>query len=384
MSKRFFSMADITKKFIRLSKSSLSNAEKNAVIKVLDIGFLGMGLEVKKFEEELSKYFKRPSVCVINGTAALQLALQSIDVGPNDEVLVQSLTYLSCVQAISATGAKPILCDINQETLTLDYKDAEQRISKKTKAVMPVHYAGQVGDLHNIRLFAEQNNLRIIEDAAHAFGSTFNKLPVGSTGDICCFSFDAIKNITSGEGGCIVSENKSVLSRVKNIRSLGIEKDTLERFSNKQTWDFDVKTQGWRYHMSDIMASIGRVQLQRREELAEIRQYLAKLYFEKLSINKRIISILKNFDLVVPHIFPIRILNLKNRNSLRKKLFEKGIETGVHYVPNHKLTLYLSKDDNPLPETEKIHSEILTLPLHPGLNKDEVEYVCRQLQDVIE
>ena len=183
---------------IRLSKSSIGEAEKQAVVRVLDNEYLGMGTEVKQFEEELTKFFGRPAVCVVNGTAALHLSLQAAGVSQGDEVLVQSLTYVASFQAISATGARPIACDVDVETLCLDWRDAEKRLTTRTKAVMPVHYAGGVGALDEIYAFAGQHGLRVIEDAAHAFGTEYQGKKVGGFGDIACFSFDGIKNITSG------------------------------------------------------------------------------------------------------------------------------------------------------------------------------------------
>ena len=190
--------------------------EKQAVMGVLDREYLGMGAEVQLFEEALSDFFGRPAVCVINGTAALHLALQACGIGRDDEVLVPSLTYISSFQSISATGAKPIACDISKETYLLNIEDAERRITRKTKALMPVHYTGGVGDLKAVFKFAEKNILRVIEDAAHALGTIYNNKRVGSFGDVACFSFDGIKNITSGEGGCIVTKNETVFHNVIN------------------------------------------------------------------------------------------------------------------------------------------------------------------------
>lgn len=265
-------------KLIRLSKSCLSESEKQAVLKVLDKEFLGMGAETQEFENLLGEYFGRDTVCINTGTAALQLALQACGIGQGDEVLVQSLTYLASFQAISATGAKPISCDVEEEFCSIDIKDAERRITKNTKAIMPVHYGGQPGNLDAIYEFAKRYNLRIIEDAAHAFGTTYNSKKVGSFGDIVCFSFDGIKNITSGEGGCVVTSDKNVLNRISDLRLLGVENDTNKRYSGERSWEFDVTEQGWRYHMSNIMAAIGIEQLKRFPEMAQKRQSLAKLY----------------------------------------------------------------------------------------------------------
>ena len=220
-------MADLNSKTnIRLSKSCLSEAEKIAVMRVLDHEFLGMGSEVQVFETELSNFFGRPTVCVSNGTAALHLALQAVGLSQGDEVLVQSLTYVASYQAISATGASPISCDVNSQNLCINLKDAERKLTIKTKAIMPVHYGGGVGALDDVYAFAKKHGLRVIEDAAHAFGSHYKSQKVGSFGDISCFSFDGIKNITSGEGGCVVTNDEKVLEKIRDSRLLGVERDT--------------------------------------------------------------------------------------------------------------------------------------------------------------
>lgn len=338
-----------------------------------------MGSEVEAFEDELASYLGRPVACVVNGTAALQLALQACGIGRGDEVLVPSLTYVASFQAIAATGALPVACDIREETCTLDIADAERRMTSQTRAVMPVHYAGAVGGLDGVYSFAGRRGLRVVEDAAHAFGSTHDSVPVGGSGDIACFSFDAIKNITSGEGGCIVTDDAAVLSRVRDARLLGVENDTSARFAGQRSWDFDVREQGWRYHMSDIMAAIGRVQLSRRAELAACRQELARSYLERLRGQQRVIPVLDEIDGVVPHIFPVRIADMTDRNGLRRTMREYGIETGLHYRPNHTLSYFARPGAAPLPVTERVYAELLTLPLHPDLTNEDVDYVCRHL-----
>jgi len=367
---------------IRLSKSCLSNNEKQAVLRVLDNEFLGMGAEVENFEDKLTKFFGRPAVCVSTGTAALHLALQAAGIGTGDEVLVQSLTYIASFQAISATGATPIACDVNEDTLCLDWKDAEKKITPKTKAIMPVHYSGGVGLLDEIYAFANKYNLRIIEDAAHAFGTEYKGQRVGGFGDITCFSFDGIKNITSGEGGCIVTNDANVLRKVKEARLLGVENDTENRFAGKRSWDFDVKSQGWRYHMSDIMASIGIEQLKRYSEFSCHRQKLAAIYDSFFVDNLQITRISHNYAEVVPHIYVVRIKKMTNRNLLREELLKAGISTGYHYQPNHLLTYYKNGSGR-LPITEKIYPELLTLPMHPDISEDDVRFISTNLIDFL-
>ena len=369
----------IYEKPIRLSKSSLSELEKQAVKDVLDREFLGMGREVQSFEQALSQFFGRPALCVATGTAALHLAVQAIGLGSGDEVLVQSLTYVASFQAISATGARPIACEIIPETLCIDWRDAESRITKNTKAIMPVHYSGSVGELDAVYAFANKHGLRVIEDAAHAFGTQYDGNRGGQLGDIACFSFDGIKNITSGEGGCIVTDDEIILQKIRDARLLGVEKDTEKRYLGERSWDFDVKEQGWRYHMSDIMAAIGLTQLSRFQDIATKRRNLAKRYVERLSSCKNIKLVNLNYEHVVPHIFVVELVSTIKREDLRKILDDKNIKTGIHYKPNHWLSFYKDNNAKPLPITDTVFKRLLTLPLHGDLRIRDVDYVCDNL-----
>lgn len=370
-------MADM----IRLSKSVIGEAEKRAVMGVLDREYLGMGNEVQEFENMLSQFFNRPAVCVNTGTAALHLALQALGLGPGDEVLVQSLTYVASFQAISATGAKPVPCDVDPDTITLDVKDAEKRMTDRTKAIMPVHYSGGMGALDEIYEFAEDNGLSVVEDACHAFGGYYKGKKVGSFGDIACFSFDGIKNITAGEGGAVVTDDENVLQKVRDARLLGVEKDTEKRYKGERSWEFDVCQQGWRYHMSNIMAAIGIEQFKRLPEFAARRRHLAKKYRENLGSNSSIEFVKQDLDSIIPHIFVIK-LKSGHRDEIRNKLLEKGIQTGVHYQPNHTLSLY--NDGNSLPVTEEIFPALLSLPLHPDLKDSDIDYICEQLMECLD
>ena len=369
---------------IKLSKPSISSHEIEAVSSVLDSEYLGMGSQVKLFEEELSSYigFGVQVACVNTGTSALHLACQCIGLGAGDEVLVPTLTYVASFQAISASGAQPVPCDVNENDALIDLIDAETRITKKTKAIMPVHYAGYVGDLDGIYDFARKHKLRVIEDAAHAFGSTYHGKKIGACSDIACFSFDGIKNITSGEGGAIASSDRAFIERVSDARLLGIMGDSSERYKKSRRWDFDVTSQGWRYHMSDLMASIGRVQLSRLEsEFAPKRQSLVKHYRERLTGIKSIKLFDTDIDTVVPHIFPIRILGGK-LNQANESLHDSDIQTGFHYKLNHLLSKYGAGSIN-LPVSEQLSTELITLPLHIDLTINDIDRIVEILTTVL-
>lgn len=371
----------MTDKLIRLSKSCIGEAEKQAVSGVLAREYLGMGSEVEQFENALSKFFGRPTVCVVNGTAALHLSLQACDVGAGDEVLVQSLTYIASFQAITATGATPIACEVDDRTLTIDLIDAQNKLSPRTKAIMPMHYAGNPGPLSKTYKFANKNKLRVIEDAAHSFGTIYHDRLVGSFGDIACFSFDGIKNITSGEGGVVVTDDPHITQAVSDARLLGVERDTENRYAGDRSWDFDVVQQGWRYHMSNIMASIGSVQLKKFEHFKKSRQELAQYYDSLLSGYVNVSE--SDYAQVVPHIYVIRIAP-GQRDRIRTELLKNGIQTGIHYKPNHLLSKYSSNQDcSTLIRTENIYDSIITLPLHPDLTLQQVDFICTKLKELL-
>ena len=245
---------------IHISRSVVGAAELEAMGRVMrEDGYLGMGREVRAFEEELQEYFggrDRQVICLNSGTAALHLAVAAVT-DPGDEVLVQSLTFVATFQAISAAGAVPVACEVYPETVTLDLEDAARRITPRTRAVMPVHYASNPGDLEAIYGFARRYGLRVIEDAAHAFGCTYQGRKIGSFGDLACFSFDGIKNITSGEGGAVVTSDPRVIQSVQDARLLGVQRDTEKRYQGARSWEFDVQHQGYRYHLSNLFAAMG-------------------------------------------------------------------------------------------------------------------------------
>jgi dTDP-4-amino-4,6-dideoxygalactose transaminase len=367
-------------KKVRLARSVVDVEEALAVRRILlEDGYLGMGQEVRLFEEELREFFGGSEVvCVNSGTAALHLALMAV-VKPGDEVLVPSFTFVASFQAITAAGGKPVACDIAPDTLLIDLNDAAKRLTKKTRVIMPVHYSGGVGDLKAVYTFAKKHKLRVIEDAAHAFGTTYHGKKIGSFGDIVCFSFDGIKNITSAEGGAIVTQDKKVLGFSKDARLLGVHKDTENRFKGRRSWEFEVLHQGYRYHMSNLFAAIGRVQLKKFLRFAAMRQAMAAKYQKELSGISGVEFLQRDYGTIVPHIFPILVKNGR-RDLLRAFLQKKGIDTGIHYYPNHCLKFFAKKNAR-LPVTERIYGEILSLPLHPGLIGPEQNRVIAAMEE---
>lgn len=359
---------------IRLSRSVLDAQEQRALAEVIDHGYLGMGRFTAQFEAELQAYIggERNVTCVSTGTAALQLALQALNIGPGDEVIVPTLTFVASFQAISATGARAVACDVNSETGFMDVADAEGRVTNRTRAVMPVHYASAASDLEAVYQFAGRRGLRVVEDAAHAFGGRRSGVMVGASGDVVCFSFDGIKNITSGEGGAIVTGDAQVAAAARDARLLGVEHDTEKRYAGERSWDFDVREQGWRYHMSNLMAAIGSVQLRKLPQFAQQRQAIVRRYLTAFDSVQQLRTLNLPYDEMVPHIFVMRVLD-GQRDSLMAHLRDSEIECGVHYKPNHLLTRFRTSYD--LPSAERLGREVLTLPIHPALTFDEQSLV---------
>lgn len=364
---------------VRLSKSCVGEEESRALTKVIEAGYLGMGRDVQALEEEIRTYLQteREVMCVNTGTAALHLALSCMDIGPGDEVLVPSLTYVASFQAISATGAKPIACDVTEDRGFLDIPDAKKRLTPRTKAIMPVHYASNSVGLRGVYEFAVQHGLRVVEDAAHAFGGEFDSQLVGARGDVVCFSFDGIKNITSGEGGAVVTNDAKLAQRIRDARLLGVEKDTEKRYQGGRSWEFEVSHQGYRYHMSNLMAAIGREQLKKLPTFATHRRQCVATYIKAFSSIEGIKLLDFDHRHIVPHIFCVRIVNGK-RNDLLAYLRAQNIECGFHYNPNHKLEFFRSNYS--LPITEKLVQELISLPLHSELSSEDQTRVILAVQ----
>jgi len=364
---------------IKLSKSTITKSDINAVNEALKNEYLGMGIFVKKFENDLKNFFNRNVSCVSSGTAALQLALEACEFPKGSEIIVQSFTYVATFQAIKAAGYVPIACDVTSD-LMIDINDAQNKITKKTKAIVPVHYCGDPRRFSDILNFAKKNNLRVIEDAAHAFGSYYKNKIIGSFGDITCFSFDGIKNITSGEGGCIVTNDKKILNYVNNARLLGVINDTKQRYLNRRSWKFEVKNQGWRYHMSNINAALGISQLSRFDLISMKRKNLAIKYYELLkNNNEQIIVHDIDYKKIVPHLFYLILPKDKNREKIRDYLYKNNIETGIHYYPNHLLDFFFNPKTQ-VPVTDKIFKHIITLPLHLDLKIKDIKLIVQKLK----
>lgn len=365
---------------IPVSKPSMGKEELAAVEKVFSSGWLGLGSVVFDFENKIREYLGAKHVIAVNtGTSALHIALDSYGIAAGDEVLVPSLTFVATIQAIIQTGATPVFCDIRGEDLNIDLDDARKKINPKTKAIMPVHYCGKPCDMDSLMDLGKKHKLKIVEDAAHAFGSTYKGKKIGSFGDATCFSFDPIKTITCGEGGAVVLKDDDIAEKIRRKRILGIDKDTWHRYQNKRSWLYEVIDSGYRYHMSNINAAIGIEQLNKIERFIEQRRKIAIAYDREFNGLKGI-KILENDHKNAAQF--CYIARFKDRDKAMVFLKEKGVETGVHYIPNHLHPLF-KKYAVELPNTEKVGEEILTLPLYCNMTDDDIKLVIDSVKEFL-
>jgi dTDP-4-amino-4,6-dideoxygalactose transaminase len=346
------------------------------------VGWLGMGATTKEFEERIADYLEldgRYVVATNTGTSALHIALLSAGVGPGDEVITPSFNYVADHQAIRMTGAEVVMCDIRDDNLGIDCEKARLLVSKRTKAIIPLHFAGIPCDINGVYDLAEEYGLRVIEDSMHAFGTTVGGRKLGSFGDMTCFSFDPVKIITSIDGGCIVVNSQEEAERLQRFRILGVDKDTTERYKNQRAWDYDVVDQGFRYHLTNIMASVGISQLGRVEEFIESRQRVCVIYNKAFSAIDGIRVPCADFAHVSPFIYSLRVLDGK-RGSLIDCLRKHGVDAGIHFIPVHKHKFFSNAKCGGMEVTNHVVEEVVTLPLHSCMKQEFVRRIVHAVE----
>jgi dTDP-4-amino-4,6-dideoxygalactose transaminase len=343
----------------------------------LDVGWLGMGAITKEFEDRIAAFLglkNRYVVATNTGTSALHIALIAAGVGPGDEVVLPSFDYVADHQAVRMAGAEVVMCDIRDDNLGIDCEKAGLLITDKTKAIMPLHFAGIPCDQAGIYQLAEKYGLRVIEDVMHAFGTTIGKRKIGSYGDIACFSFDPVKIVTSIDGGCVVVNTEEELLRLHRLRLLGVDKDTTERYKNNRAWDYDVVSEGYRYHLTNIMASVGVSQIKRVEEFIASRQRVCRAYNDAFRKIDGLRVPQSDFANVSPFIYSLRVLDGR-REELISHLQKLDIEVGIHFIPVHKHSFFSTCRKGDMSITDTVVKEVLTLPLHSNMRPGFVERI---------
>ena len=361
--------------------------EKRAVIEVLDSKWISSGSKTAEFERRFAALTgAQYAVAVSNGTAALHLAVLGLDIGPGDEVIVPSLTFAATVNSIYYAGARPVFADITSiEDLTIFPQDVARKITDRTKAIMVMHYGGFACAMDEIMEIARQHNLSVIEDAAHAPGATFKGQHLGTIGDVGAFSFFSNKNITTAEGGMVVTNNKKIADQARLLRSHGMTVSSYDRAQGHAN-RYDIFQVGFNYRLDDIRAALGGVQLDRLGGGLRRRRSLAAIYHQILAdLDGITIPFDDKIDISSNYILPV-VLNNRcpfNRDEFRELLEAGyGIQTSIHYPAVHKFTPYraLAAD---LPVTEYVVEHEMTLPLYYSMTEEQVVYVCQAIKDII-
>jgi dTDP-4-amino-4,6-dideoxygalactose transaminase len=332
----------------------------------LDVGWLGMGATTKEFEERIAAYLglrDRYVVCTNTGTSAMHVALLAAGIGPGDEVITPSFNYVADHQAIHATGAEAVMCDVREDDLGIDVASAESVIGPRTKAIVPLHFAGVPCRIGEVYALAHRHGLRVVEDACHAFGSTVDGGKIGSGGDVQFFSFDPVKVITSIDGGCVVTPHRAEYERLQHLRLLGVDKDTTLRYQNRRAWDYDVVSEGFRYHLTNIMASVGVSQIKRIDEFIASRRAVCERYSEAFDGLPGVRVLRRDYSDVSPFIYSLRVPG-ERREALIAHLGARGIDAGIHFIPVHRHTYFANARRSPMPVTEQVVEQVITLPLH--------------------
>ena len=358
----------------------MGEEELDALRRVFNTGWIGLGEETVQFEEEFAQYIGVSNVIGLNsGTSSLDMAIRMLNISDGDEVIVPTMTFVSTAHAVLYHHGTPIFADIRPDTMQIDPNEVEQRITPRTRAIIVVHYGGRSVDFDSV--FSICKGIPIIEDVAHACGATYKGIRCGALGNMGCFSFHAVKNLAMGDGGALTLNDAHLAGRARKLRWLGINKGTWDRtdYDTKYWWEYRVDEIGAKSHMNDIQAAIGRVQLRNLNENNRRRKEIAEMYHERLH-DIPWLSMPPRDDEIFSsswHLFCVR--TDKDRNGLSIHLEKNGITTGVHYKPIH---LYKCYGNTPLlPRAEEAFRQILSLPMHLKLSNDDVDYICEKIRE---
>jgi perosamine synthetase len=359
---------------IPIASPDLTGRESDYVNECLDSTWISsVGHFITDFEDAFSKVAgTRHTVATNNGTTALHLALAAAGIGPGDEVIVPTLTYIATANAVRYCGATPVLADVERDTMNLDPNDLQHRITERTKAIIPVDLYGHPADMNSIMALARRHDLKVIEDAAEAHGARLEGRPVGSLGDIGVFSFFGNKIVTTGEGGAVTTDDDDLAQRLRLLRGQGMD-------PGRRYWFLET---GFNYRMTNVAAAIGVAQLERMEEMLERRQQIGVLYTDLLSEVEGIVLPTQRPEAQrVNWLYTIRVsgLSTDERNALIDRLQVDGIETRPVFYPLHIMPPYMTQPAASFPVAERIGAEGISLPTHTMLTDEEVKTICGAL-----
>ena len=379
---------EIRKDFLPLSRPSIGEKEIEGVVSCLKSGWITTGPLCKAFEEKFCELTGAPcALSVSSGTAGIHLMLLGLGIKRGDEIITPSMTFASTLNMIMLLGAKPVFVDIHYDTLNINTGLIEEKITKRTKGIIPVHFAGAPVDMDKILGIVKKHDLFAIEDAAHGLGTYYKGVHVGGWGQIATFSFHPIKNITTGEGGMITHHDAHLESRSRLLRFHGIERDAWKRYGRGGDPDYDIKAPGFKYNLTDIQAALGLAQLSRLEELNRRRRQLAELYRKGLEG-------VEGLELPgVPdyphthawHLFVVKVMSM-DRMRFMQRLSDYQLGYGIHFPAGHRLSYIRERykiKNGELKETERASTQIVSLPLFPDMKDEDVSYVCEAIREIL-
>jgi len=376
--------------FLAYNRSLIGQEEIDAVVQVLRGGWLTTGARTREFEMAFARYIGAENTVALNScTAALHLALAAVGIRDGDEVILPTMTFAASGEVIFYFGARPVLVDCLPDSFQLDPEQVERKITSRTRAIMPVHFAGAPCDLDPICDLAKRYKLKVIEDAAHALPARYKGRMVGTVGDITCFSFYATKTLTTGEGGMVTTDNLDYADKIRRLSLHGISKDAWKRYSAEGSWRYYILDVGYKYNMTDLQAALGLVQLAKCDSMLARRTYIAHCY-------DRLLQSLHGFTtLPVPpdleHAWHLYILQVNhqaltiNRDRVIEELKNRGIGTSVHFIPLHLHPLYQSQlgyRDGDFPNAEERFSRAISLPIYAAMSEPDVSRVMDALADI--
>lgn len=371
--------------FIPYGKQSIDEEDIEKVVKVLRSDWITTGPKVQEFETSISKYVGSKFTTVVNsGTSALDLAVQSLNLKAKSEVITTPFSFMATANAIVYNDLVPVFADIQKETRNIDPDQIRAKITKKTKAIIYMDYAGQPCDIKEIREIADEYDLYLIEDACHAMGAEYNGKKVGTFADLTVFSFHPVKHITTGEGGAVTTDHQNLDETLKVLRNHGIDKD-LHKRQSQADYMYDMKTLGRNYRLTDIQCALGISQLKKLDYYIEMRNKLVIFYSNKLKDLEFLDTpVVKPHIKHAWHIYTLLLDERVKRDKFFQYMKKNNIGVNVHYIPIYRFTYYINRFNfkiEDFPVTEEVFKRIITLPIHPKLTQNQLEYICTKTKE---
>ena len=372
-------------KFIPYGHQWIDEEDIEEVVAVLKSDWITTGPKIAEFEDALCSYIcTKYAVAVNSGTSALDIAVQTLNLPAGSEVITTPFTFVGTSNAILYNNLKPVFADIEKETRNINPEEVRKKITKNTKAIIYVDYAGQPCDIEELKEIAVAHDLYLIEDACHAIGAEYKDIKIGTFADMTVFSFHPVKHITTGEGGAVVTNNEEFYDRLKILRNHGIDKSALDRFGPEAGWAYDLKLLGRNYRITDFQAALGISQLKKLDAFISRRNEIVRIYNEAFADIPEIETpVVLSYVKPAWHIYTV-LLNGIDRDKFFSKMRERNIGVNVHYIPIYRFSYYQEQFNNKpedFPVTEEVFSKIVTLPLFSKMTDDEVLNVIEIVKD---